>query len=98
MTLGEQELEEQLDACLEAVELDYLLARYTSAPHIHTYCFLSPQGHKQKVLMAEGRCFMPSAHLQHYCSHNLPVMADPGNVFGIPQAQIVHTASACTSA
>ena len=28
MTLGEQELEEQLDACLEAVELDYLLARY----------------------------------------------------------------------
>lgn len=29
MTLGEEELEEQLDACLEAVELDYLLARCT---------------------------------------------------------------------
>lgn len=28
VTLGEQELEEQLDACLEAVELDYLLTRY----------------------------------------------------------------------
>ena len=28
VTLGEQELEEQLDACLEAVELDYLLARF----------------------------------------------------------------------
>ena len=28
VTLGEQEVEDQLDACLEAVELDYLLARY----------------------------------------------------------------------
>ena len=28
VTLGAQELEEQLDACLEAVELDYLLTRY----------------------------------------------------------------------
>ena len=27
VTLGEQELEERLDACLEAVELDYLLTR-----------------------------------------------------------------------
>ena len=27
VTLGQQELEEQLDSCLEAVELDYLLTR-----------------------------------------------------------------------
>lgn len=65
VTLGEQELEEQLDACLEAVELDYLLARYASAPLIHTYCGLLLQGHNAHAPMAECMKHMPSAHLQH---------------------------------
>ena len=73
VTLGEQELEEQLDTCLEAVELDYLLARYLSAPHIFTYCFFLPL----------GLCSTPSGPLQHDSSCNLPAMASPENI--LPQ-------------
>ncbi len=63
VTLGEQELEEQLDTCLEAVELDYLLTRCCC-------CCLS--SHRVPLEDCTGRLTLHSA-TQFKASHACPV-------------------------
>jgi len=60
--LGEQELEEQLDTCLEAVELDYLLTR----------CCCCLQSHHVPLEDCTGRVALNSA-TQSTASHACPV-------------------------
>ena len=62
VTLGEQELEEQLDTCLEAVELDYLLTR----------CCCCVQSHHLLLEDCTGRLALHSA-TQSAASHACPV-------------------------
>ncbi|KAL3151953.1 hypothetical protein ABBQ32_001078 [Trebouxia sp. C0010 RCD-2024] len=68
VTLGEQELEEQLDACLEAVELDYLLARGKGWDQVQNWSETLSGGEKQRLAMARLLFHNPTYAILDECT------------------------------
>ena len=76
--LSGQELEKQLDACLEAVELDYLLTRCVALPPVYiTFLPLACCWHQCCTAMHVNRCSMPSIALHINTMHTLPSLPWP---------------------
>ena len=102
--LGEQELEEQLDACLEAVELDYLLTRYP-----HPLCVCCPSYSLAAELHSHSTGYWQSyngiSQSQPCCLHQSPNMSgfchlceavDGYGLHGSSEAHQILWSFACT--
>lgn len=68
VTLGEQELEEQLDTCLEAVELDYLLTRGKGWDQVQNWSETLSGGEKQRLAMARLLFHNPTYAILDECT------------------------------